>query len=151
MCSSPLRRYFFFHLYFRRLISLTSPLLGTSEWVALTTLHYSGFSSIQFYLFSSHNIHILSEYTKDIKTSKSNTVYFYTIIALVKGHLEPTHLKSSPLFTFSTKSLGQDSPSIHLFSKIIRSRFATAKIKSGEDSPTWFVFSRPRFTLKQRK
>ena len=37
--------------------------------------------------------------------------------ARVKGHLEPTHLKSSPLFTFSTKSLGQDSPSIHLFSK----------------------------------
>ena len=24
--------------------------------------------------------------------------------ACVKGHLEPTHLKSSPLFTFSTKS-----------------------------------------------
>ena len=26
------------------------------------------------------------------------------INACVKGHLEPTHLKSSPLFTFSTKS-----------------------------------------------
>ena len=24
--------------------------------------------------------------------------------ACIKGHLEPTHLKSSPLFTFSTKS-----------------------------------------------
>ena len=45
--------------------------------------------------------------------------------APVKGHLEPTHLKSSPLFTFSTKSLTQDSPSIHLFSKIIGSRFTT--------------------------
>ena len=54
----------------------------------------------------------------------------------VKGHLEPTHLKSSPLFTFSTKSLGQDSPTIHLFSKIIGSRFTTAKIKLGEDSPS---------------
>ena len=39
--------------------------------------------------------------------------------ACIKGHLEPTHLKSSPLFTFSTKSSGQDSPSIHLFSKIM--------------------------------
>ena len=35
--------------------------------------------------------------------------------ACVKGHLKPTHLKSSPLFTFSTKSLGQDSPSVHFF------------------------------------
>ena len=41
-----------------------------------------------------------------------------SINARVKGHPEATHLKSSPLFTFSTKSLGQDSPSIHLFSKI---------------------------------
>ena len=56
--------------------------------------------------------------------------------ACVKGHLEPTHLKSSPLFIFSTKSLGQDSPSIHLFSKIIVSRFTTAKIKLGEDLPS---------------
>ena len=55
--------------------------------------------------------------------------------ARVKRHLEPTHLKSSPLFTFSTKSLGQDSP-IHLFSKIIGSSFTTAKIKLGEDSPS---------------
>ena len=30
------------------------------------------------------------------------------IYARIKGHLEPTHLKSSPLFTFSTKSLGQN-------------------------------------------
>ena len=44
--------------------------------------------------------------------------------------------KSLPLFTFSTKSLGQDSSSIHLFSKIIGSRFTTAKIKLGEDSPS---------------
>ena len=71
--------------------------------------------------------------------------------ARIKGHLEPTHLKSSPLFTFSTKLLGQDSPSIHLFSKIIGSRFTTAKIKLGEDSPSWFVFSRSRFAFKQRK
>ena len=71
--------------------------------------------------------------------------------ACVKGHLKPTHFKSSPLFTFSTKLLGQDSPSIHLFSKIIGSRFTTAKIKLGEDSPSWFVFSRSRFAFKQRK
>ena len=76
---------------------------------------------------------------------------FYLINACVKGNLEPTHLKSSPLFTLSTKSLGQDSPSIHLFSKIIGSRFTTAKIKLGEDSPSWFVFSRSRFAFKQRK
>ena len=50
---------------------------------------------------------------------------------LVKRHLEPTHLKSSPLFTFSTKLLSQDSPSIHLFSKVIGSRFTTAKDKVG--------------------
>ena len=56
--------------------------------------------------------------------------------ARVKGHLEPTYLKCSPLFTFSTKLLGQDSPSIHLFfSKILGSRFTTAKIKLDEDSP----------------
>ena len=54
----------------------------------------------------------------------------------VKWHLEPTHLKSSPLFTFSTKLLGQDLPSIHLFSEIIGSRFTSAKIKLGEDSPS---------------
>ena len=51
------------------------------------------------------------------------------INARVKGHLEPTHLKSSTPFTFLSKSLGQDSPSIHLISKIIGSRFTTAKIK----------------------
>ena len=44
------------------------------------------------------------------------------IYACVKGHLEPTHLKSSPLFTFSTKPLGQDAPSVHLFSKTKRFR-----------------------------
>ena len=60
----------------------------------------------------------------------------YIVNACVKGHLEPTHLKSSPLFTFSTKSLGQDSPSVHLFSKTIGSRFTPAKIKLGEDSPS---------------
>ena len=62
------------------------------------------------------------------------------INACVKGHLEPTHLKSSPLFTFSMKSLDQDSPSIHLFSVTIGSRFTTSKIKFGEDSPSRFVF-----------
>ena len=56
--------------------------------------------------------------------------------ARVKGHLGPTHLKSSPLFTFSTKSLGQDSPSVHLIFKIIESRNTTAEIKLGEDSPS---------------
>ena len=57
-----------------------------------------------------------------------------TPYALAKGHLEPTHLKSSPLFTFTTKSIGQGSPSSHLFSKTIGSRFTAAKIKLGEDS-----------------
>ena len=42
-------------------------------------------------------------------------------------HLEPTHLKSSPLFTFSTKSLGPHSPSVHLFSKTNGSRFTPTK------------------------
>ena len=56
--------------------------------------------------------------------------------ARVKGHLEPTHLKSSPLFTFSTKSLGQVSPSVHHFSITIGPRFTAAKIKLGEDSPS---------------
>ena len=58
----------------------------------------------------------------------------------IKGHLEPTHLKSSPLFTLSTKSLGQDSPSVHLFSITVGSRFTTAKIKLGEDSPADLLF-----------
>ena len=84
-------------------------------------------------------------------TGQSLKSYLFVPNACVKGHLEPTHLKCSPLFTFSTKSLGQDSPSIHLFSKIIRSRFTTAKIKLGEDSPSLFVFSRSRFAFKQRK
>ena len=73
------------------------------------------------------------------------------INACIKGHLEPTHLKSSPLFTFSTKSLGQDSPSIHLFSKIIGSSFTTAKIKLGEDSPSWFVFFLVKIHFKIKK
>ena len=51
--------------------------------------------------------------------------------ALVKGHLEPTLIKSSPLFTLTTKSLGQDS-SVHLFSKTIGSRITAAKIKLGK-------------------
>ena len=63
-------------------------------------------------------------------------------------HFEPTHLKSSPLFIFSTNSLGQDSLSVHLFSITIESRFTAAKIKLGEDSPSWFVFPRSRFTFK---
>ena len=76
---------------------------------------------------------------RDLNTT--NQLSFQVIVngmlalnACVKGHLEPTHLKSSPLFTFSTKSLGQDSPAIHLFSKLIGSRFTTAKIKLGDDS-----------------
>ena len=69
---------------------------------------------------------------KTINKKQKNT----NLYARVKGHLEPTHLKSSPLFTFSTKSLAQDSPSIHPFSKLIGSRFTTAKIKLGEDSPS---------------
>ena len=64
----------------------------------------------------------------------------HTLNARVKGHLEPTHLKSWPLFTFSTKSLGQDSPSVYLFSVTIWSRFTAAKIKLGEVSPSWFSF-----------
>ena len=56
--------------------------------------------------------------------------------ARVKGHLEPTHLKSSPLFTFSLKALGQDLPSVHLSSITIWSRFTAKKIKSGEVSPS---------------
>ena len=51
--------------------------------------------------------------------------------ALVKRNLQPTHLKSPPLFTFTTKSLGQDSSSSHLFSKTIGSRFTAAKNKLG--------------------
>ena len=38
--------------------------------------------------------------------------------------------------------LGQDSPSAHLFSKTIGSRFTPAKIKLGEDSPSWFIYFR---------
>ena len=77
--------------------------------------------------------------TNEVK--KRNLVSFLTTAyALVKGHLKPTHLKSSPLFTFTTKLLGQDSPSVHLFSETIGSRFTTVKIRLGEDSPSWFVF-----------
>ena len=61
---------------------------------------------------------------------------YFSTNARVKGHLEPIHLTSSPLFTLSTKLLGQDSPLIHLFSKIIGPRFTTVKIKLGEDSPS---------------
>ena len=56
--------------------------------------------------------------------------------AFVKRHLEPTPLKSSPLFTFSTKPLGQDSPSVHLLFITIGSRYTTAKIKLREDPPS---------------
>ena len=56
--------------------------------------------------------------------------------AFVKGHLEPKHLKHSPLFTFSTKSLGQDSPSVFIFSITIGSKFTAAKVKLSEDSPS---------------
>ena len=67
--------------------------------------------------------------------SKNHIIISHMCYACIKGHLEPTHLKSLPLFTFSTKSLGQDSPLIHLFSKIVGSSYTTTKIKLGEDSP----------------
>ena len=65
----------------------------------------------------------------DTRLITNCTDLYRHINACVKGHLVPTHLKSSPLFTFSTKLLGQDSPSVHLFSITIRSRFTAAKIK----------------------
>ena len=71
-----------------------------------------------------------------------------TLMHALKGILNlPTsslHLCSP----FLTKLLGQDSPLIHLFSITIWSRFTAAKIKLGENSPSWFVFSRLRFTFK---
>ena len=76
------------------------------------------------------------------KTRHMVKIWLLRFYTLVKGHLKPTHLKSSPLFTFITKSLGQDSPSIHLFSKTIGSRFIATNIKLGEDSPSWFFFLR---------
>ena len=56
------------------------------------------------------------------------------LYACNKGHLEPTHLKSLPLFIFSTKSLSQDSPPVHTFSITIGSRFTAVKIKLSDDS-----------------
>ena len=112
--------------------------------------------SVEIYLqLSKHNKPFLPVVTHisicNISPKVSYCKRAYHSYACVKGHLEPTHLKSSPLFTFSTKSLGQDSPSIHLFSKIIGSRFTTAKIKLGEDSPSWFIYNRSRFTFKWTK
>ena len=60
---------------------------------------------------------------KEKKTLKSPALWPRT---------EATYLKSSPLFIFSKKSFGQDSPLIHLFSKIIGSRFTTVETKLGE-------------------
>ena len=57
---------------------------------------------------------------------------FDNMNARVKGQLETIHLKSLLLFNFLTKSLSQDSPSVHLFSITIGSRFTAAKIKLGE-------------------
>ena len=71
------------------------------------------------------------------------------IYARVKGRLEPTHLKSSPLFPFSTKSLRHDSPSIHLFFKMIGSRFTTTEIKLGEDSPSFFFLGLDSLSNKE--
>ena len=76
-------------------------------------------------------LHIAPWICRNIFPSSIFLHYFSvkSIIACIKGHLEPTHLKSSPLLTFSTKSVSQESPSIHLFSKIIGSRFTTPKNK----------------------
>ena len=106
---------------------------------------YTRFKNESWGLWSKHQ-----EITEDSPKSlnKIEAYFHWGPNACVKGHLEPTHLKSSPLFTFSTKSLGQDSPSVHLFSKTIGSRFTTSKIKLGEDSPSWFIYFRSRFTLK---
>ena len=41
------------------------------------------------------NMKLSLHYSKNINT-----------YACIKGHLEPTHLKPSPLFTFATKLLG---------------------------------------------
>ena len=43
-------------------------------------------------------------FTNTAKNLTKNPFTFQAINACVNGHLEPTHLKSSPLFTFSTKS-----------------------------------------------
>ena len=67
------------------------------------------------------------------KTISRNIGMINKLNAHVKWHLEPTYLKSSPLFTFSTKALGQDLPSVHFFSLTIGSRFTAAKINLGED------------------
>ena len=75
---------------------------------------------------------------KDVKLvlQHTNFSFLFSFYACIKGQLEPTHLKSLPLFTFSTKSLGQDSPSVHLYSITIGSKFTAAKIKLDEDSPS---------------
>ena len=44
---------------------------------------------------------------KQTQTNKQNKTAYVV--------LESTHVKSSPLFTFSTKLLDQESPSVHLF------------------------------------
>ena len=91
--------------------------------------------------------------TNKLHTMDTKVEFFEESVAYacVKGHLEPTHLKSSPLFTFLRKSLRQDSPSIHLFSKIIRSRFTITKIKLDEDSPSWFVFFLDQDSLSNKE
>ena len=53
----------------------------------------------------------------------SSAFWFPHTNAHVKGHLEPAHLKSSSLFTYSTKALGRDSPSGHRCKNKVGGRF----------------------------
>ena len=56
----------------------------------------------------------------------------YHFNAAIIRNLEPIYpplLKSSPLFTFSSKLFGPDSPSVHLFPKQFGKDLKTAKIK----------------------
>ena len=134
----------FFFFFFSRMLKLSKfsrkSLKKTDEFWKIFWKKYSELFSKLYSQNALNNMKNLPTSFIQLGHQISSPFMLRNFYAHVKGHLEPTHLKSSPLLTFSTKSLGQDSPSVHLFSKIIGSRFTTAKIKLGEDSPSWSVF-----------
>ena len=88
-----------------------------------------------------------------------NATYIKTNFQIKKGLLQNLRARKStlsgrhipvPTFPLNTPPGSEFTINSPLFQKI-GSRFTTAKKKMGEDSPSWFVFSRSRFTFKQRK
>ena len=113
------------------------------------------------YRFLSKRYHIYSIITKRCigKIFSKNIIFRHIAIARITFLFLSLMHASKAILNLPTSSLHLCSPfqqnrkvKIHhqftSFLKTIVSRFTTAKIKLGKDSPSWFIYFRSRFTFK---